>query len=381
MDRKSLQTLKREIRMDDNQLADILDMLGPNGSFSLYSYYVINFHTIPSSVDLSLHSEDPKELINSILQNLELEKFSFEPVLKNWRTENTKTAEYSNNYVSDYVFKSESRRMLIQVVAQRKYMQVHFLYDLKDSEAETWILERHHQLRSLYGEEKKPGFKVLIMSEGRFYTDDIDTIDFESIDINELYNDDFVEVDKIISNSIQKTESGMILLHGDPGTGKTTYIKHLICKHADKQFIFIQNDFVRELLNPAFISFLLQNKNSILLIEDAEKVVVSRENSPSGSVVSTILQLTDGLFSDYLNIKIICTFNTNIERIDKALLRKGRMIANYKFSPLSAEKTVRLADKLGYKNVTGSLTLADIFGLETPGFEQTKKNSLGFPQK
>jgi len=367
--------------MDDTQLADLFDMLGPNGGFNLYSHYVINFHAIPSSVNLSLYSEEPKELINSIIQNLELQKFSFEPVLKNWRTENKKTAAYTDNYVSEYVFKSESRRMLIQVIAQRKYMQVHFLYDLKDTETETWILEKHHNLRSLYGEEKKPGFKVLIMSEGRFYTDDIDTIDFESIDINELYNDDFVEVDKIISNSIQKTESGMILLHGDPGTGKTTYIKHLICKHADKQFIFIQNDFVRELLNPAFISFLLQNRNSILLIEDAEKVVVSRENSPSGSVVSTILQLTDGLFSDYLNIKIICTFNTNIERIDKALLRKGRMIAKYKFSPLSAEKTLKLAEKLGYKNVSGTLTLADIFGFEAPDFEQTKKNSLGFPQR
>lgn len=381
MGRKLLQTLKREIRMDDTQLADIFDMLGPNGNFNLYSYYVINFRKIPSSVNLNLHSENSKELINSIIQNLELEKFAFEPVLKNWRTENTKTAVFSDNYVSEYVFKSESRRMLIQVMAQRKFMQVHFLYDLKDTETEAWILETHHNLRTQFGEEKKPGFKVLVMSEGRFYTDDIDTIDFEAIDINELYNDDFMEVDKIISNSIQKTESGMILLHGDPGTGKTTYIKHLICKHADKQFIFIQNDFVRELLNPAFISFLLQNKNSILLIEDAEKVVVSRENSPSGSVVSTILQLTDGLFSDYLNIKIICTFNTNIERIDKALLRKGRMIAKYKFSPLSAEKTVKLADKLGYKNVTGSLTLADIFGHETPSFEQATKNSLGFPQR
>ena len=68
----------------------------------------------------------------------------------------------------------------------------------------------------------------------------------------------------------------MILLHGDPGTGKTTYIKHLIYKFLDKEFIFIQNDFVRDLLKPSFISFLLQNKNAILIIEDAEKVVVTR---------------------------------------------------------------------------------------------------------
>ena len=367
--------------MDETKLADILDTLGQNNNFKLFPYYAICFNAIPSAVKLSLPQEGSKELLDSILQNLELEKFSFKPILKNWRTENTKNATISDNFVYEYVFKSDARRMLIHLIAHRKFTQVHFLYDLNDTEAETWILATHHNLRSIHGEEKKPGFKVLVMGDGRFYTDDIDTIDFESVDIDELYNDDFVEVDKIISNSIQKTESGMILLHGDPGTGKTTYIKHLICKHAEKNFIFIQNDFVKELLNPSFISFLLQNKNSILLIEDAEKVVVSRENAPSSSVVSTILQLTDGLFSDYLNIKIICTFNTNIERIDKALLRKGRMIVNYKFMPLTPEKTTKLAKKLGYENVTGSLTLADLFGLAKPSFEQTVKKAIGFSQR
>jgi GTPase SAR1 family protein len=367
--------------IDDSNLAELLDMLGQNGNFSLFPYYLISFKSIPSAVKLNLPAEGSKEFLNSILQQLELDKFEFKPVLKNWRTENDKNAVLSDNYPHEYVFKSEPHHMLIHLISQRKFTQVHFLYDLNDAKAEEWILATHHKLRVQYGDEKKPGFKVLIMGDGRFYTDDIDTVDFEAVDINELYNDDFAEVDKIISDSIQKTESGMILLHGDPGTGKTTYIKHLICKYNDKEFIFIQNDFVKELLNPSFIYILIQNKNSILLIEDAEKVVISRENSPNSSVVSTILQLTDGLFSDYLNIKIICTFNTNIERIDKALLRKGRMIANYKFLPLSPEKTTRLAKKLGHENVTGSLTLADLFGLDKPGFEQTVKKTMGFPPR
>jgi ATP-dependent 26S proteasome regulatory subunit len=140
----------------------------------------------------------------------------------------------------------------------------------------------------------------------------------------------------------------------------------------------VQNDFVRDLLKPAFISFLLNNKNSILVIEDAEKVVASRENGGEDSVVSTILQLTDGLFSDFLNIKIICTFNTDIDRIDKALLRKGRMIARYHFLPLSAEKTAALAKKLGHDDVTESLTLAEIFQFEQTDFKDPAKKSIGF---
>ena len=184
----------------------------------------------------------------------------------------------------------------------------------------------------------------------------------------------------MILNAMSKKESGIVLLHGEPGTGKTTYIKHLISKFKDREFIFVQNDFVRDLLKPAFISFLLNNKNSILIIEDAEKVVASRDSSNEDSVVSTILQLTDGLFSDFLNIKIICTFNTDIDRIDKALLRKGRMIAKYHFLPLTAEKTAALAKKLGRDYVTGSLTLAEIFQFDRRDFKEPNKKPLGFVQ-
>ena len=66
--------------------------------------------------------------------------------------------------------------------------------------------------------------------------------------------------------------------------------------------------------------------------------------------------------------------------IDKALLRKGRMIAKYKFNPLSAEKTALLAQKLGHENVTGSLTLADIFEMDKRSFDNAARKGIGFPQ-
>jgi hypothetical protein len=364
--------------MEDMALGNLLDTFSQNNRFKLFPYYTVCYGIYPSALKLVMPMDEKREAVSDILGKLDLGRFSFKPVFKNWFTDDAKDTKIEDDYAYEYVFRSETKQMIIHFLSQHKMMQVHFLYDLNDQEAEQWILETNHRLRTEYGHTKMPGFKVLIAGDGGFYTDDISTVDFQSVDISELYNDDFIEIDGIISQSLQKTESGMILLHGDPGTGKTTYIKHLICKFIDKEFIFIQNDFVKDLLKPSFVSFLLQNKNAILIIEDAEKVVVSRENSMNDSVVSTILQLTDGLFSDFLNIKIICTFNTNIERIDKALLRKGRMIAKYKFSALSPEKTASLAKKLGYENTSGSLTLADIFGLDKRGFEQTSKKAIGF---
>jgi hypothetical protein len=367
--------------MEDLTLGNLFDTFGhQNSRFKLLPYFTVCFGVFPSGLRTVLPVEGSKEIIEKILIHMELDKFSFTPVFKNWLTDDSKDAKMSDDYANEYVFKSESGQMLIHFLSMYQSIQIHLLYNLNNPETEKWILDTNHSLRSTYGTEKLPGFKVLVAGESGFYTEDVNTVDFRAININELYNDDFVEIDGIISQSMTKNEAGIILLHGESGTGKTSYIKHLISKYQDKEFIFIQNDFVKDLLKPSFISFLLHNKNAILVIEDAEKVVVSRENSGNDSVVSTILQLTDGLFSDFLNIKVICTFNTNIDRIDKALLRKGRMIAKYKFGPLSSEKTAQLAQKLGHENVTGSLTLADIFELDKRGFDNVARKGIGFSQ-
>ncbi len=366
--------------MDEPMIGTLLDSYNQNNRFKLFPYYTVCFGVFPSSLKIILPMDGKKEAIETVLQHIGLEKFGFAPVFKHWHTDDSKNAETSEDHAYEYVFKSDSGNMLIHFMSQFKSIHVHFLYNIEHTEAEKWILEINHSLRVNFGSEKMPKFKVLVSGDGAFYTEDVSTGDFQSVNINELYNDDFADIDEIVTQSLKKKESGIILFHGEPGTGKTTYIKNLICRFKEKDFIFIQNDFVKDLLKPSFVTFLLQNKDSVLIIEDAEKVVVSRDHFSDASVVSTILQLTDGLFSDFLNIKIICTFNTNIDRIDKALLRKGRMIAKYDFAALSPEKTAALAKKLGHQGVTGSLTLADIFGYDKREFNNEDKKAIGFFQ-
>jgi len=367
--------------MEKPVVGTLLDSFGSFGQFNLGTYYVTCFGVLPSNMKVSLPTESPKNTVEEVLKTIDLTKFSFDPILKDWRVdEETTTEDVFDNYAYDFLFRSVTGRMLLQVECHYHSLELTFAYDINNAESEAWLLETSHKLQSTFRAVDKPKFRVLIAQDGMFSTEEVETGDFNTIDINELYNDDFVNADEVITASIPKSESGMILLHGEPGTGKTTYIKHLISRFRDKKFIFIQNDFVRELLKPSFIAFLLQNKNAILIIEDAEKVVVARDSSSDESVVSTLLQLTDGLFSDFLNIKIVCTFNTNLDRIDKALLRKGRMIAKYNFMPLSSEKTTALAKKLGYEGVTGSLTLADIFGYDKQSFTKSNKKSMGFAQ-
>ena len=124
----------------------------------------------------------------------------------------------------------------------------------------------------------------------------------------------------------------------------------------------------------------MKNQNSILVIEDAEELLVSREQE-SNSAISMLLNLTDGLLGASLGIQVICTFNTHLTKIDKALLRKGRLKSLYKFEPLSIPKSKALLTKIGKgnMNVLAPMTIAEIYNMEEKECKLISDNvSIGF---
>lgn len=75
-------------------------------------------------------------------------------------------------------------------------------------------------------------------------------------------------------------------------------------------------------MSPDFVDLLIDNPNSVVVIEDAENVINDRKIS-SDSSVSNLLNLSDGLLSDFLNVQIICTFNHPLSLVDAALIAQG----------------------------------------------------------
>lgn len=197
--------------------------------------------------------------------------------------------------------------------------------------------------------------------------------------IKSHYNEDF-DYNKV-NEFINGKDSGLVILHGEPGTGKTYVLRNLAQENPKKSFYFMDKSTFEYISSDSLISFLFSNsvKDSVFVLEDCEVLLTDRLNS-GNHLLSTILNLSDGILGDGLNIKFICTFNADINDLDKAILRKGRLKYKYEFKALTPEKTQELAKELGKEIPNGkSLTVGDIYNWEEENGGINKKSKhIGF---
>jgi len=331
-------------------------------------YYVIKFDTLPSKF-INNVSYDPT-IIDYLKEN------GFETI------QHIVTTNRRYEQTNQYLLINQTAKVMIRIYAsndkKNNLLQLDFLYDYKDGAIDKQI--DFTKLKDFERTKKKANIQLVKSDMGHLDTEDYDLYS-PPTDLKLNYGSEFTKIHELIIERLNKpNDKGIILLHGDPGTGKTSYIKHLTSLILEKDILFIPPSMAEMLSEPTIIPFLMDHKNSILIIEDAERVIGDREGNGSPAGVSNILNLTDGILGDCLNIQVVATFNMKREKIDKALLRKGRLIAEHKFEKLPIDETNKLLKSLGKSNVSEEpMCLADIYNIDTEVYKtETKGNKIGF---
>ena len=94
---------------------------------------------------------------------------------------------------------------------------------------------------------------------------------------------------------------------------------------------------------------------------DAKAALMSRAED-NRNMVSTLLNLTDGILGDFLSIQVICAVNCKASDLDPALMRPGRLVSHRVFRKLFRNEVAALANHYGSTTPpSGECTLAEIF--------------------
>jgi|GEM_PF-1858297 len=292
--------------------------------------------------------------------------------------------------LKNYIIKNKNK----ELIGEHRIAESINLYFLPNNRAEVDKIIEYIKNNSISFDQKATLLGIISYDDTDYYINYIDITHklgpFTDLDLH--YGDGFSDFYEKVKNLIVNNTKGLVLFHGTPGTGKTYCLRHLIKDlNQRKKFLYMPSSLIEHITEPSFISFLtgeiLNSKGQeyIIVIEDAETLLTNRQDSYLTNSVSNILNLSDGLLNDILSVQIIATFNTDLQNIDEALLRKGRLLARKEFIPLDIDRASQLIKKLDLNiEATDQLTLSDLYSQKksldyiTHGIKPIKKAKLGF---
>ena len=182
------------------------------------------------------------------------------------------------------------------------------------------------------------------------------------------YGDDFVPWEQEWLGKLRQRPSGVTILHGPPGTGKTSFLRALMSRLIGQAvFFYVPVSEAEMLSSPRFVNFWIaqtrrqKGKTKIAILEDAEELLLPRDGG-SREKVSNLLNVSDGLLGDHLRLHVIATTNVHLGSLDAAIVRPGRLVGAREFRRLSQQEARRLAEAKGLAvPETDDASLAEIY--------------------
>jgi len=176
-------------------------------------------------------------------------------------------------------------------------------------------------------------------------------------------------------DGFMKSDNNVLILNGDPGLGKSTFIKYLIAR-AQTDVMVTYDEQLME-MDQFYIDF-ATGYYELMVLEDADLILGSRERD-GNKIMSKILNISDGILA--VKKKIIFTANLNsLSDIDPALTRPGRCYDILQFRPLTHGEATAAAKSVGrtLHKVAKEYTVAEIFAEKSNNSNVTFLDKVGF---
>jgi len=183
---------------------------------------------------------------------------------------------------------------------------------------------------------------------------------------------------------------GLLLWHGDPGTGKSYALRALAREWrgwCDTQFITDPDAFLGT-TSYLLDALLRSNRHGaddgagprwrLVVLEDSGELLAADARALAGQALSRLLNLSDGLLGEGLRVIVLVTTNEPLRRLHPAVVRPGRSWMELEFGELSVEEANRwLISRDSERRVERASSLAELFAI-TNGRRPASRASFGF---